>query len=220
MENITESLYEFKINVFLVITKYMSILSVYLFEIFMKTLMIIPDNYYCFITSDINIDYESDSDSDDSDDNQDNIKNILPLDTKYCIELNQKLLVNDNINKNSDYIIKNGKIFDNSYILSTLNKIKLSKSYHVIYAELLYLYTDNTNIIYTKKEITKKIKIIQYINNGINVNIINYYYNNPNYLFVIYYCFNSNMTKYKIFDLKKNKDITSNKSIMFGHIKL
>jgi len=211
-----------KFNSFLVITKCISILYIYLFKLSINFLLLFPDNFYSFINPEIyisNDNYESDSDL-DSDEDDIIIKNTFPLDTDYCIDINKKILNihNNKVNKLSN--IKYNNIFDNNYILSLLNNIKTQKSYYILHAEVLSLSSNKKQLFYNKIEITKKLKIIYNFHNELNINLIKNYYNNPEFLIILFYSLQSNSTIYKVFDLENNKDITTNKDIMFGRIKL
>ena len=237
-------LYKLKINIFLFITKFISYIYINIFNLSINLLLLIPDRFYSFINSELYIDsdsgfdsesesdsgFESESDSGFGSDSElikeiNNNKsdiNSFPINNEFCISLYNKIIDKDLKNTTLPKNTIQNDVFDNTYIYSLLDKINTKKSFYILYAEILNINNskDNSYISYQKTEITKKIKIIYKFHNTLNISKLNYYFNNPNYLIIIYHSFYKNTTLYRIFDLKNNKDITINKTIMFGEIKL
>ena len=237
-------LYKLKINIFLFIIKFKLYIYINIFNLSINLLLLIPDRFYSFINSELYIDsdsgfdsesesdsgFESESDSGFGSDSElikeiNNNKsdiNSFPINNEFCISLNNKKIDKDLKNTTLPKNTIQNDVFDNTYIYSLLDKINTKKSFYILYAEILNINNskDNSYISYQKTEITKKIKIIYKFHNTLNISKLNYYFNNPNYLIIIYHSFYKNTTLYRIFDLKNNKDITINKTIMFGEIKL
>ena len=237
-------LYKIKINIILFITKFISYIYINIFNLSINLLLLIPDRFYSFINSELYIDsdsgfdsesesdsgFESESDSGFGSDSElikeiNNNKsdiNSFPINNEFCISLYNKIIDKDLKNTTLPKNTIQNDVFDNTYIYSLLDKINTKKSFYILYAEILNINNskDNSYISYQKTEITKKIKIIYKFHNTLNISKLNYYFNNPNYLIIIYHSFYKNTTLYRIFDLKNNKDITINKTIMFGEIKL
>ena len=226
--------HKLKISIFMITTKYLSLMYTTLFNLSINLLLYLPNTFYKFLNTELTIhnsdlDSESDSESDsDLDSESDSISNqnlnTFPLDTNNCIELYKKIIHNCNkntfIHRYKLYKNNSTNIFDNNYIFSLLNNIKLQKSYYILYAEVLSLSYDGLSYYYQKEDITKKLKIIYTFHNTFNTTLFNHYFNNPEYLIIVYYSFYTNTTNYKIFNLEKNKDITTDKDLMFGQIKL
>ena len=220
-----------KIQIILFLLKIYSFINITIFNLIIKFLLFLPEHFYILLNTNIyiiNNDSDSDSDSDfdsDSDSNSKNYieysnKNILPINTNKCIDIYNKIINNNLYSNYTDEYNIYDNILYNSYILSLFNNIKINKTYNIIYAELLTIYKDNTLVLYKNIEITKKIKILYNFYNYLNTNLFNQYFNNQHYLIIIYYSYYTNLTYYKIIDLQNNKDLLSNKILMFGNIKL
>ena len=142
------------------------------------------------------------------------VKNTFPINSQYCINISNKMETNKKYFKNE----KN--LFNNDYLFTLLNNIKTTNSYHILYSEVLYLKNNDNIITYNKTIITKKFTIIFKFHNTMTIKLLNHYFNNPKYFIIIYYSFYTNETIYRVIDLQNNKDITNNKYIQFGYIKL
>lgn len=213
-----------KFLLFMFITRLLSIINFYFKKILVFLLVNFPEKYINFTIPIIKLSIENyDSDSDllsDSDSDDEKINNNFPIDSNLCISLYDKIINNEitQIKENS----KKTKFleFNNDYIFNKLNKIKTNASYYIIFSELMYLYQLNQQTFCNSIEITKKINLMYKLDNTLNTKIIKRYFNNPDYIFIVYYCFYTNMTKFKLLNIKKNTDIINNKIIMFGDIKL